>query len=125
MLPVDDKGVPEAKIKQIVVLGLAVTLAAFFFGQRQAALGLAVGTPLGVLNYLLVQGSIRPRPHLSPRKAQNVFMGRALLRLLISLAAMVLALPFGIPFFLGITGGLILHMLTYFYDLILLLCRKG
>ncbi|KKM10791.1 hypothetical protein SY88_11955 [Clostridiales bacterium PH28_bin88] len=97
-------------------LGLGMGAAAYLLGFPQAALGVTAGLPVGFLNYWLVASAIQKAPAGDPMRAQAVFMGRAMSRMLIAMVTLGVAALVGVEFVVGVAMALATQMLTYFID---------
>ncbi|MHB1125884.1 MAG: ATP synthase subunit I [Bacillota bacterium] len=116
---------PTHLIKYVQIIACSLALAGIFygFGSRSLALGILSGTPVGVFNYWMVASAVGGHTE-DPRRAQNRFMGRALLRMGISMVALLMAAFVGPDFMIGVLIALILQMLTYFWDISKIIKRK-
>ncbi|MHB1418319.1 MAG: ATP synthase subunit I [Bacillota bacterium] len=117
---------PSSITKYLQIIVFSLVMAGIFYGLGSVpiALGILGGAPVGLFNYWLVASTVSGNTE-DPRRAQNRFMGRALLRLGISIVALLLgALLVGADFMIGVLLALILQMLTYFLELGNIIKRK-
>jgi hypothetical protein len=110
---------------QVIIADIIIAAAAYFFFNKVFALGVIVVLPISLLNVWLLAGAVKSLKGLTPRQAQNRFMFRALVRMIISLSVLIISIHWGIYFMLGVAVGLALQMLTYFKDAFTFLFGKG
>lgn len=87
-------------------------------GFPRAAVGVVAGLPVSLFNFWLVASVVGDRPGLTPRQMQNIFMRRALLRLAISIAVLLVSLAGGVEFLFGMAVGLSVQMFSSIFDFI-------
>lgn len=110
----------DTRLKYILALALISTAISQFFGFTQLALGILVGSPVGIFNYWLMWDALKK----VNKESNKIFLGRSLMRMIISLLALILAMKVGTEFILGVMIGLFLHLLTYFNDVANILTGK-
>jgi len=100
----------DTRLRIILVLAIAVAAIAYILGFKELALGVLAATPLASLNYWMMWDTIQ-------RKTEDkALMGRSLIRMILSIVALLLAVQVGIQFLLGVMLGLVLHVFTYIHD---------
>lgn len=92
-----------------------------FLNKFSFSMGVLLALPVSVAFYRWSERAVEGTSHLSPAKAYNTFLARALVRMGVSLVILVLASLKGPAFLLGVLGGLILPMLAYFTEAVTLL----
>ncbi len=113
------------KYLQVLILDIIIAAVGYFFLNKLFALGVIVALPVSLFNVWLLAGAVKGLKGLNPRQAQNRFMFRALIRMIVSLSVLIVSIHWGIYFMLGVTVGLVLQMLTYFKDAFHFLFGKG
>ncbi len=106
----------DQRFRFIIILGLIISAVLSIVGLREMALGTLTGTAFGILNYWLMFDAIKKGKELSSKEANKLFMVRYLLRMVISVAALLLGMQVGVYFVLGVLVGLFLHLITYFSE---------
>lgn len=111
----------------LVGLALAASALAYVIGFPLAALGVLAGTPVGLVNFQLMN-SVRQRMG-SDESGESyglLVMQRTLFRLLLSAGAIFAAALVGMEFVVGVLVGVVLEVLTYLGDALkMLFIRKG
>jgi hypothetical protein len=112
---------------QILLLGLVLAGVGVYINQVRVAWGILAAVPVSLFNYYLVAGAIPDKlgPQETPRQIHNRFMGRALIRFIVSCVAILLAILGGAEFVVGVAIGLVLQMFSYGFDILQLGLSKG
>ncbi|MEW6624185.1 MAG: ATP synthase subunit I [Bacillota bacterium] len=108
----------DKRVWWIAGIGLASAIVALITGYTQLALGITTGTAVGIFNYWLMTDALKKGKEMENKQANRLFLMRYLLRMVISVAALVAAMQVGVQFVLGALAGLFLHLATYFGDVI-------
>ncbi|KUO51291.1 MAG: hypothetical protein APF76_17590 [Desulfitibacter sp. BRH_c19] len=114
----------DRRLKFIIILAVIVSSLIYLFGMNELAVGVLVGTPLGVFNYWMMWDAVQKGQTLENKEANKMFFGRSLIRLVLSIIALILALQVGVYFLLGVMIGLFLHLSTYSIDVLNILRGK-
>jgi hypothetical protein len=112
---------------QILFLGLVLAGVGALIGETTVTLGVLAAIPVSLFNYYYVAGAIPDKlgENETPRQIHNRFMGRALVRFIVSCTAILLAILGGAEFVLGVAIGLVLQMLSCIFDILQLGLSKG
>ena len=106
----------DKRFKIIIILAAIISVLTFVFGFREFAVGVLIATPLGIINYWIMWDGIQ-REQTGKNTMKTIFL-RSLVRLLISGAALILAIQISFQFLFGVMVGLFLHLFTYASDVI-------
>ena len=112
----------DKRLKIIVILAIIFSTIAYILGLREAAAGILIATPLGILNYWMMWDAINKEQ--AGKGSTKVVMSRSIMRMVVSIVAMVAAVQVGIQLLFGVMIGLFLHLLTYIFDVFDLLTGK-
>ena len=104
----------------VAAVAAGIALAA---GFPKAALGVAAGLPVGIVNYYLMYTAMK-RSAAAGQGIGGGLLGRSFLRMVISLAALLLAARLGPEFLIGVLVGLVAEMFTYIGDAVRLVFSR-
>lgn len=108
----------------LYLAGLMVA-AGLIIRQPLFSLGAILALPVSLLLHRWLAVSLVRVEGLPPLRAQNILLGRALLRMAFFLLILLAAAPLGAAFLLGVLSGLVLEMLSYFTEALWLVLKKG
>ncbi len=114
----------DRRLKFIIILAVVVSSLTYILGMKELAVGVLVGTPLGIFNYWMMWDAVQKGQNLANKEANRMFFGRSLVRMVLSIIALILALQVGVYFLLGVMVGLFLHLSTYSADVLNILKGK-
>lgn len=110
----------------ISIAGVSVAAAALAFGlgYDRAALGALAGAPIGMLNfYLTFSASLQGGEGERAPSPVNIYL-RSLMRMAISMIALLVALRFGPEFLIGALAGILSETATYTGDAVRLMLKR-
>ncbi|HBT46373.1 MAG TPA: hypothetical protein DEA73_00605 [Peptococcaceae bacterium] len=109
----------------MVALGAALAAGGFLARQPLYSAGVLAALPVSLGLYLWLLRSVRGAEGLTPGEAQRVFMRRALIRMGLFWAVLLVSAAGGPAFLLGVLSGLLLQMLSYLVEAFFLAWRKS
>lgn len=112
----------DKKLKIIVILAIIISFLTYILGLKGVAAGVLAATPAGIFNYWMMWDAVQRE--LAKKEANKVLLGRSLMRMVISIAALIVAVQVGIQFLFGVMLGLFLHLFTYAFDVLNVLTGK-
>lgn len=116
----------KLKGRLVSIGGVAVATAALAFGlgYDRAALGALAGGLVGMLNfYLTFRTATESGEGGRPQSAVNIYL-RSLMRMAISMIALLVALRFGAEFLIGALAGILSETATYTGDAVRLIMKR-
>lgn len=112
----------DKKLKIILMLAAIISLLTYILGLKEVAAGVLAAAPVGIFNYWMMWDAVQRE--LTNKEANKVLLGRSLMRMVISILALIAAVQVGIQFLFGVMLGLFLHLFTYTFDIINILTGK-
>lgn len=114
------------RIWTLVAMAAVAAAVALVVGFPMTAAGVLAGLPIGIINYVMMYRVRQRMEHSGGGKADmGLMMQRSMLRLLFSVAALLLASMLGPEFLIGALIGIVTEVFSYFKDAMrLLLARK-
>lgn len=109
----------------LIVLGAVCAIIAYFVGFPMTATGVLAGLPVGLINFQMLH-SLRQRlaeADGTTTEQASALAQRTMLRLLLSVGALLLASSLGPEFLIGVLIGVVLEVLSYFGDAMKLFFR--
>lgn len=107
----------KIKMAQMAILATILVILAVMGDFYRAAVGIGIGLPVSIFNYWLVASAVPDRPGLTPRQMKGFFLRRAMLRLGIAMAVLIVAALGGAEFLIGVAVGLTLQMSSTVFDM--------
>ena len=92
-------------------------------GFPRAALGAVAGLPVAIVNYYLMYAAVK-RSASAGQGIGGGLLGRSFLRMVISMAALLLAARLGPEFLIGVLVGLVAEVVTYIGDAVRLVFSR-
>ncbi|MGI9952102.1 hypothetical protein V3F56_07035 [Moorellaceae bacterium AZ2] len=111
--------------RRMLVLGVVLAAVGLLAHQPLYSAGVVAALPVSLGFYMWLVRSVEGAEGLTPGEAQNVFLRRALIRMGLFLALLLLAAVGGPSFLLGVLSGLLLQMLSYLVEAFFLVWRKA
>lgn len=113
------------KLLAIGGVGLAAAAIAFGLGFDRAAAGAIAGSLVGMFNCYLLHAAASQKSEGDQPKALavNLFL-RSLMRMGISMIALLVALRFGVEFLIGALAGILSETATYTGDAVRLMLKR-
>ena len=112
----------DKKLKLILIMAIITASLTYILGFKGLAAGVLAATPVGIFNYWMMWDAVQRE--LAKKEANKVLLGRSLMRMVISIAALIVAVQVGIDFLFGVMLGLFLHLVTYAFDVLNILTGK-
>lgn len=112
--------------QRIIAISFVAAVAAciaLIFGFNRAALGIAAALPVGILNHSLMVRASRKSEDLAPSQGQLMVFSWSMVRMGISIAALLASISMGPEFIIGVLTGLLCEMVTHISDTVKLLVR--
>ncbi|MDN5347028.1 MAG: hypothetical protein PWP65_592 [Clostridia bacterium] len=109
----------------MLCLGGIMAAGGLMFKQPLFSLGVLVALPVSLLMYRWMAATLVKVEKLPPRRAHNILLGRALLRMFLFFPILAAAALPGPAFLLGVLSGLVLQMLSHFTEAVWLVVKKG
>lgn len=106
----------DRRLKFIIILAAAVSALTYILGFSELAVGVLAGTPVGIFNYWMMWDAVQKGTNQANKDVNKIFLGRSLIRMVISIISLIIAVQVGIYFLFGVMIGLFLHLLTYASD---------
>lgn len=105
------------RIVWIAMTAVIASGAAYLAGFPKASIGVLCGAPVGMLNFYLMYTASKKQTEKAVKGQIDMgLMQRSLMRIVISMGALLLALRFGPEFLIGTLVGVVAEMITYMGD---------
>ncbi len=117
--------IQDKRLRAMLLIAVIITAITLALRLNEVAYGVLAATPVGIFNYWIIYDALKKGESISNASANKMFIGRFILRMAISLAALVLAMQVGIYFIFGVLLGLFLHLFTYSLDVWKILTGKS
>jgi hypothetical protein len=107
----------DKRLKMMLLISLLIIIVALVLRLFEFAYGVIAATPVSIFNYWIMFDALKKGEKMPLKASNKMFIGRYIIRMAISLVALILAVQIGIYFVFGVLTGLLLHLFTYSTDI--------